>query len=89
MVGWHLYVAGTETFDPEDATAEWAAADYLWWPEGRYFAVPELATLPYGEMLARAVDLVRSIEPWREVPAIGVAVGFDDGDFQIVYRADA
>ena len=38
--GCHLYVAGTETFDAEDETAEWAVPDYAWWPEGRYTPIP-------------------------------------------------
>jgi hypothetical protein len=39
--GWHIYVAGTETFDATDETAEWAAGPFAWWPDNRY--------LPFGE----------------------------------------
>jgi hypothetical protein len=85
--GWHLYVRGTETFDPDDETAEWAVPDYAWSPEGGYLAVPRLDSLPVREALAQAVEIVRSLEPWRDVPVLGVAVGFDDGDFELVWSS--
>ena len=40
--GWHLYVAGTNDFDDDDETAEWAAGPYEWWPEDRYLPLPEV-----------------------------------------------
>lgn len=86
--GWHLYVVGTETFDPNDETAEWAVPDYAWRPEAGYLADPDLGQLPAQAALDHAVAVVRSIEPWRDIPVLGVAVGFDDGDFEVVYRVE-
>ena len=33
--GWHIYVVGTASFDPEDETAEWAVGPHAWSPDGR------------------------------------------------------
>jgi len=85
--GWHLYVAGTESFDAEDETAEWAVPDYAWWPDNRYLPIPEIDGLPFTDGLRRAVEVVKSIAPWRDVAVSGAAVGFDDGDFEVVYQA--
>lgn len=84
--GWHLYVAGTETFDAEDETAEWAVPDYAWWPEDRYTPIPVDPDEDYEVTLGRVADLVRDLAPWEAVPVAGVAVGYDDGDFEIVYQ---
>jgi hypothetical protein len=84
--GWHLYVAGTETFDPDDETAEWATGPYAWWPDDRYFPFAEIATVGVAEAVERAAEVVRGIAPWTDVLVQGVATGFDDGDFQVVYQ---
>ena len=83
--GWSLYVAGTKLFDSLDESAEWAASPYAWWPADSYFAVPQMADLDVPSAVAAASDLVRSLSPWVAVPVAGVAVGFDDGDFAVVY----
>lgn len=83
-----LYVAGTATFDASDETAEWAAGEYVWQPDGRDIVLPGLASLPdqpYEVPLAHAVDVLRQVEPWRDWPAVGVAVGYDDGDFEVLH----
>ena len=83
--GWHLYVAGTAEFDADDETAEWAVGPYAWWPKDRYLPLPDVGELPLGEAVAKASDLVRSIAPWDDLGVAGVAVGFDDGDFTVVF----
>ena len=84
--GWHLYVAGTDTFDPEDETAEWAVPDYAWWPEGRYTPIPVDPEEDFDVTLRKVANLVRHLAPWEAVPVAGVAVGYDDGGFEIVYQ---
>lgn len=83
----HLYVAGCPVFDPDDE-GDWAC-EYCWWPAGRYVLLPGLASLPdrpYQAVLGAAADLVRRLEPAAGVEHVeGVAVGFDDGDFEIVW----
>lgn len=77
-----LYVAGCPTYDPTDATGEWAT-DYCWWPEGRYVTLVDFAMLaddPYQDVLSFAVGLVRSLDPLSIPTVEGAAVGFDDGD---------
>lgn len=37
--------------------------------------------------MTSAADLVRALAPWRDVAVDGVAAGFDDGPFEIVYQA--
>lgn len=83
--GWHLYVAGTETFDGEGETAEWAVAEYAWWPDNRYFQLPEAQGASHAQRLQEGVQIVKALALWRDVPVAGVAVGFDDGDFEIVF----
>lgn len=85
-----LYVAGTGTFDAADETAEWAAGDYAWEPEGRYIVLPGLAALPdqpFDGPLGHAAAVLREVEPWREKPGAGVAVGYDDGDFLVLHNS--
>lgn len=84
--GWHLYAAGTGTFDASDETAEWAVPDYAWWPEGRYIPIPVDPDEDYEITLQQVAELVRDLAPWEAVPVAGVAVGFDDGGFQVVYQ---
>lgn len=84
--GWHIYVAGTGQFDGDDEAAEWAAGPYAWSPEDRYFPFPPAA----GEVAAAVRDattFVLGLRPWERVHVRGVATGFDDGDFEIVYRS--
>ncbi len=83
-----LYVAGAATFDAQDETAEWAAGEYAWQPDGRYVVLPVLAALaeqPFEVPLAHAAAVLREVEPWRDVPGVGAAVGYDDGDFLLLY----
>lgn len=40
----------------------------------------------YASLLRDIADQVGSLAPWETVDVAGVAVGFDDGDFQIVYE---
>jgi hypothetical protein len=84
-----LYVAGTATFDADDETAEWAAEEYAWQPDGRYIVLPGLAALPdepFDGPLAHAAAVVQEVAPWLELPTAGVAVGYDDGDFSVLRR---
>lgn len=83
----HLYVAGCPSFDPADATAEWAT-DYSWWPDDRYVVAPHLAAIPdssFVEVLDHAAALVQALRPQETLEVRGVAVGFDDGDFRVVW----
>jgi hypothetical protein len=83
--GWHLYVAGTERFDSTDETADWAAYPYAWRPDGGYLPFPDAEVLAASDAVAEAVALVRALAPWQDLSVDGVAAGFDDGDFEIVY----
>ncbi len=47
--------------------------------------MPELEQLDVAAAVARAAEVVRSLSPWRDIAVDGVAVGFDDGDFEIVF----
>lgn len=87
--GWHLYVAGTATFDAADEMAEWAVGPYAWWPENRYLAMPEVAGRDVGAAVRHAAQVVRALAPWDHVDVVGIAVGFDDGDFEVVSPAKA
>ena len=81
-----LYVAGCPTFDPSDASGEWAT-DYCWWPADRYVTLADFAMLPdepHQEVLAYAAALVRSLDPAQAAEVEGAAVGFDDGDLVLV-----
>lgn len=83
-----LYVVGTDSFDADDETAEWAAGDYLWEPEGRYVVLPVLASLPeqpYDVPLAHASDALRQVRPWTVSARLGAAVGYDDGDVVVLH----
>ena len=82
--GWHLYVAGTATFDRTDESADWAVGPYAWWPRDRYLPLSPSSSDP-AAVLESATAVVRAIAPWRDLPVTGVAVGFDDGDFTIVH----
>jgi hypothetical protein len=82
--GWCLYVAGTDRFDALDPSAEWAVGPYVWWPQDR-FPVPRLGGLPVGEAVQYAAALVREVAPWEALAVQGAAVGFDEGDFELVY----
>lgn len=84
--GWHICIAGTETFDAGDETAEWAVGPYAWWPDGRYLHFPEAGSDDIQSVVTAAASLVSGIEPWKAVPVEGVATGFDCGDFTIVYQ---
>lgn len=49
------------------------------------------AKLPTPDAIEQAAAVVRVLAPWRDLPVRGIAVGFDDGDFAVVYdsnRAD-
>jgi hypothetical protein len=87
---WELYVAGCGSFDAHDESGDWAT-DNVWIPEQRYLhlaGLDELATRPYKEMLAYAKHLIEELVPqesWTGPPLRGVAVGFDDGDFEITF----
>ena len=84
-----LYVVSTSEFDADDETAEWAASDYVWEPDDRDVILPELAALaeaPCAIPLAHAAAVVRALEPWRTLPGVGVAVGYDDGDLVVLHR---
>jgi hypothetical protein len=83
----HLYVAGCPTFDPADETGEWAT-EYCWWPDDRYVVAPNLATIPESsltDVLQHAAALVTALRPQETLVVKGAAVGFDDGDFQVVW----
>ena len=84
--GWHIYVAGTATFDADDENADWAVGPYAWWPEtpDRYFPFPQADTDSIEDALDAAADFVRDLAPWATMPVRGVATGFDAGDFRIV-----
>jgi len=84
--GWNLYVAGTATFDARDETAEWAVGPYAWWPDDRYFPIPEVEHLGVLEAVRHAAELVRSFTPWADMSVDGVAVGYDDGEFEVVFQ---
>lgn len=82
-----LYVAGCAQFDAGDPVADWAAADYAWWPAERYVDLPDFAALPnhaHAEVLKYAVALVRALAPLPIAAVDGAAVGFDDGDFELI-----
>jgi hypothetical protein len=81
--GWHVYVAGTDDFDGDDETAEWAVPPYAWSPSDRYFPFPEGASYETG--VAAAAAVIAELEPWTAVAVEGVAAGYDDGDFEVVY----
>jgi hypothetical protein len=85
--GWSMYVVGTASFDPEDETAEWAVGPYAWEPADRYVPFPEIGQLDVALAVERAAVTVRNLQPWRTVPVGGAAVGFDEGDFTVVYLA--
>lgn len=85
-----LYVAGCRRFEPGDPTGDWAAGDYLWWPENRYVSPRGLAEFSDRDppaVLNYALSLVRALRAQDDVRVQGVAVGFDDGDFAIVWPA--
>lgn len=86
--GWHLYVAGTETFDLDDETAEWATGPYVWWPEHRYLAMPEVEEASVADAIEVATRVVRRLAPWADIEVDGIAVGFDDGDFVVIHPTD-
>ncbi len=96
-----LYLSGSERFDPDPRSDEWAIAPE-WWPETRRAMSPLLADitriayqggglgndaeypvcLGYGTFVVR--ELLETIEPSLILgasEALGVAVGFDTGDF--------
>jgi hypothetical protein len=90
-VGWHLYVAGCDSFDPNDETGDWAC-EPIWLPEGRYVylaGLNEHASAPHLEMLSYVADLVRSLSPQQTWPTQlnGVATGFDGGDFIVTWAS--
>jgi hypothetical protein len=83
----HLYVAGCHSFDPADEMAEWAT-DYCWWPDDRYVLASNLAAIPdsaYLKALDHAAALIEALQPQDTLGVKGVAVGFDDGDFRVVW----
>ena len=86
-----LCVAGTATFNVRDETAEWAAGESTWQPDRRYVVLPVLAALPeqpFEVPLAHAVAVLREVAPWRDLPSVGVAVGYDDGDFVLLHDGE-
>jgi hypothetical protein len=83
-----LYVAGCDRFDSSDPTGDWASAPYAWWPQARYISPPGLAALSgrdYEQALGYAARLVAALRPHEGTNVDGVAVGFDDGDFLVVW----
>lgn len=87
--GRQLYVAGTATFDADDSTGDWAADEYVWQPQKRYLVLPRLRRLPKEPVdvpLAHTVAVIRALAPWQDLPGLGVAVGYDDGDFEVLSR---
>lgn len=83
----HLYVAGCPSFAAEDETAEWAT-EYVWWPEDRYVDLASVGITSSGlhrEVLANVAAAVKRLAPWEDVDVAGVAVGFDDGDFEVLW----
>lgn len=84
--GWHIYVVGTASFDPEDETAEWAVGPHAWNPDGRYFPFPEAGDDDLAAALHSAADLVAKLHPWTTIDVDGVATGFDDGDFVLLHK---
>jgi hypothetical protein len=83
--GWHIYVAGTATFDATDETAEWAVGPYPWLPNGRYFPFPAAGLDDIVAAVDAAVAFVKDLEPWTAITIEGVATGFDAGEFSVVY----
>jgi hypothetical protein len=86
-----IYVAGCSEFDPADPSAEWAVGPYAWWPDGRYVSPPGLAHLPgenYTAVLEHAAAILSAIGPHEGLDVDGVAVGFDDGDFLIIWKRE-
>jgi hypothetical protein len=87
---WELYAVGCGSFDAHDRSGDWAT-DNNWIPEQRYLylqGLDELAERPYKEMLVYAKQLVEELAPqdtWPGPQLRGVAVGFDDGDFEITF----
>ncbi len=83
-----MYVAGTTEFDATDESGDWPAGPF-WLPEGRYVRLIGLSgeDEDYRLTLSYVVGLVRELRPHESVPypISGVAVGFDDGDFEIVW----
>jgi hypothetical protein len=66
------------------------ATDYCWWPDGRYVLLPDLAAIPdsaYLVALDHAAALVAALRPQDALRVKGVAVGFDDGDFRVVWMS--
>lgn len=47
--------------------------------------MPNVGRLQVDKAVARAASVVRALTPWRGSSVEGVAVGFDDGDFEVVY----
>lgn len=85
-----FYVVGLGSFDLEDPTHDWAS-DVIWCVDDRYISVPSLASTlgdpDYRATIALAARLIQKLAPWDQLPRLpGVAVGFDDGDFQIVWQ---
>jgi hypothetical protein len=96
-----LYVCGSERFDPDPDSNDWAVGPD-WWPDARYARSPVLADiyriayrkgglandaeyplcLGYGAFAVR--EILAQVEPsliLGESDSLGVAVGFDSGDF--------
>lgn len=101
-----IYVCGSERFDPDPNSNEWAVGPD-WWPEARYARSPVLADiyriayrkgglgndaeyplcLGYGAFAVR--QILSQVEPaliLGESDSLGVAVGFDSGDFVLLGR---
>ena len=68
--GWHLYVAGTDTFDAETRLA---SGPYAWWPSDGYFPFPEVGNLDVLAAVGRAAEVVTGLQPWRDVGVRGIA----------------
>lgn len=84
-------MAGTHDFDPDDETGDWAADEYAWFPEHRYVLLDHLRQLPgepYEKPLEHAATVVQAVTPWGDFPGVGVAVGYDDGDFEVLHRGE-
>ncbi|WP_433335426.1 hypothetical protein [Spirillospora sp. CA-294931] len=80
--GWDLYVTGCDVFDPDDDLGDWAC-DPTWWPDNNSVPLPGTTEDPL-EHAAKLVYALSPEESWPS-PLQGIAVGYDDGDFTLVW----
>jgi hypothetical protein len=85
-----MYVAGTPEFDSNDA-GDWAC-EYIWEPSDRYLQLDGLAAIDLQDWMGaveHGVAVVTAVRPWETGPKglLGVGVGFDDGDVNVVWTS--